>query len=381
MRTFLKILKFVLIFALAVSVSFVLGLTIGVLVKGGDVSFGVILSKIKGLSWEEVIGVPLVSVLSMLVGGALQIILHELGHLIGGLLSGYRFLSFQAMGIVLVNDGGKLRVKRFNMDGALGQCLMTPPDVPSDKMPVVVYNAGGVVMNVIATAICVTIMLCAKDLSPFAYIFFGVIALIGLYFIIVNGVPMCISGLPNDGYNMLKLRHNEKSREAFASVLRLCVLLSEGVRPRDIPLSIFQNPEEVDFSQPIQVNLLLGYASTLMDMGRYDESERIFLEIIEREKKIKIFVLESKCELSCLLMMRGETDEASSLIDEKELKMVKSMSGSMSSKQRYLFFRALHCEEDRKKAEEIYNTVDSRRNNYLIKGEVDMDLEMMRAQL
>lgn len=35
MRTFLKILKFVLIFALAVSVSFVLGLTIGVLVKGG----------------------------------------------------------------------------------------------------------------------------------------------------------------------------------------------------------------------------------------------------------------------------------------------------------------------------------------------------------
>lgn len=61
--------------------------------------------------------------------------------------------------------------------------------------------------------------------------------------------------------------------------------------------------------------------------------------------------------------------------------MVKSMSGSMSSKQRYLFFRALHCEEDRKKAEEIYNTVDSRRNNYLIKGEVDMDLEMMRAQL
>ena len=127
--------------------------------KGGDVSFGVILSKIKGLSWEEVIGVPLVSVLSMLVGGALQIILHELGHLIGGLLSGYRFLSFQAMGIVLVNDGGKLRVTRFNMDGALGQCLMTPPDVPSDKMPVVVYNAGGVVMNVIATAICVTIML------------------------------------------------------------------------------------------------------------------------------------------------------------------------------------------------------------------------------
>ncbi len=98
MRTFLKILKFVLIFALAVSVSFVLGLTIGVLVKGGDVSFGAILSKIKGLSWEEVIGVPLVSVLSMLVGGALQIILHELGHLIGGLLSGYRFLSFPGNG-------------------------------------------------------------------------------------------------------------------------------------------------------------------------------------------------------------------------------------------------------------------------------------------
>ena len=52
----------------------------------------------------------------------LQIVLHEAGHLVCGLMSGYRFVSFRVGSITLFKDGdGKLRFKRFKLAGTGGQ--------------------------------------------------------------------------------------------------------------------------------------------------------------------------------------------------------------------------------------------------------------------
>ena len=73
---------------------------------------------------------PLVFVLVFLIVISalyLQILLHEAGHLVFGLLTGYRFLSFRVGSLMLVREQGKLRLKSFSIAGTGGQCILIPP--------------------------------------------------------------------------------------------------------------------------------------------------------------------------------------------------------------------------------------------------------------
>ena len=57
------------------------------------------------------------------------IIIHEAGHLIFGLLTGYRFISFQVGKTLIQKPTNKpLRVKRIPFNGLGGQCLMIQKD-------------------------------------------------------------------------------------------------------------------------------------------------------------------------------------------------------------------------------------------------------------
>lgn len=84
--------------------------------------------------------------------GFLQILLHEGGHLVCGLLSGYRFVSYRIGSWMVQRENGVLRVHRFSLAGTAGQCLMTPPDITNWKMPYKLYNAGGVLDNLMLAA-------------------------------------------------------------------------------------------------------------------------------------------------------------------------------------------------------------------------------------
>ncbi len=67
----------------------------------------------------------------------LQIILHEAGHLLFGLLTGYRFSSFRIGSFMWILQDGKIRFKRFSLAGTGGQCLLLPPPMVDGKMPYV----------------------------------------------------------------------------------------------------------------------------------------------------------------------------------------------------------------------------------------------------
>lgn len=53
----------------------------------------------------------------MYVAMTVQIIIHEAGHLIFGLLSGYRFSSFRIFSFMWVKENGVIRFRRLNLAG------------------------------------------------------------------------------------------------------------------------------------------------------------------------------------------------------------------------------------------------------------------------
>lgn len=62
--------------------------------------------------------------IALCVAELIQIIFHEAGHLIFGLLTGYRFSSFRIVNLMWVKLDGRVQFRRLNFTGIGGQCLM-----------------------------------------------------------------------------------------------------------------------------------------------------------------------------------------------------------------------------------------------------------------
>ena len=73
------------------------------------------------------------------------ILIHELGHLIGGIVSGYHFLFLEVLGIMLERRNGKFKLKRVPMV-SLGQCIMYHENVDKCAIPLV---TGGIILNAV----------------------------------------------------------------------------------------------------------------------------------------------------------------------------------------------------------------------------------------
>lgn len=84
----------------------------------------------------------------LIIGFIVTVIIHELGHLVFGLITGYKFTSFKVF-FIKVYYKNKIKIK-FEKGNILihGQCLMRPTN-----RRYFLYNLGGVIFNYILTII------------------------------------------------------------------------------------------------------------------------------------------------------------------------------------------------------------------------------------
>ena len=163
----------------------------------GD-SFDGLHSKFAETGMLETVGISLLAILILLFSIFLQVLLHEGGHLVCGLATDYRFVSFRIFNLTFIRKDGKLCIKRFSLAGTGGQCLLTPPERPLEDIPTTLYNLGGVLANLL-TAILAFLPLLTVDGLPYLLKFFLLmLSLIGILLAGMNGIPMKMGGIGND---------------------------------------------------------------------------------------------------------------------------------------------------------------------------------------
>ena len=75
-------------------------------------------------------------VVSLYLSMFIHVLIHEGGHLVMGLATGYGFLSYRAGSHIWVKKENKIVHGRFQMPGTGGQCLLSPPKNPPGRRPV-----------------------------------------------------------------------------------------------------------------------------------------------------------------------------------------------------------------------------------------------------
>ena len=307
-----------------------------------------------------------------------HIIIHEGGHLVFGLLSGYRFSSFRIFSFMWVKEGERVKFKRHSIAGTGGQCLMSPPDIKNGEMPVVWYNLGGSLMNIIFSTvflICFFLLNSVSVLSGILLLF----ALLGYSLAILNGVPMRMGVLDNDGYNAISLTKDATAREAFWMQMKVVEETTNGVRLRDMPAEWFTVPTDDAMSNSMVAARGVFACNRLMDEERFAEADELMAHLLEIESGMvglhRSILICDRIYVELIHQNRRE------VVEEKLTKNLQSFMKTMKdtlSILRTQYAIALLYDGDQNKAETIKAQFEKRAKTYPYPHEIDSERDLMK---
>lgn len=271
----------------------------------------------------------LIVLIIIVISTYIQVIIHELGHLVFGLATGYKFMSLRIGSLTFIKEKDKIKLKKMKILGTGGQCLLSPPDLIDDKIPYFWYNAGGVIFNLFSTLIFGTLYLLFKDIHIISNLLFF-LALIGLICIINNGIPMQLPALDNDAQNILTLKRNPQCIKHFWVVLNFTYMVTQGKSIKDIDKSwieIEENAPINSFTNSIKA-LKINY---FLDQYDFEKAKILAKEMLENEGLLtQLEYLSIKSELIYCMLVTDVNYNIDELCSKKYKKLIKAMQGLIS---------------------------------------------------
>ena len=136
---------------------------------------------------------------AILISFIVQVLLHEIGHLIGGIITGWRFLFLQIYRLVLKKEDNKMRLTIVSDVGF--QCIMCPEMLNAKAF---LYTMGGCIINLF-TGVAGLIILIVIPISPLVWLYMWCFSVFGIGMYIMNGTAS-IKRVCNDKacYKLLK---------------------------------------------------------------------------------------------------------------------------------------------------------------------------------
>lgn len=306
-----------------------------------------------------------------------QIIIHETGHLVFGLLSGYSFSSFRIFSFIWVNDNGKLRLKRLSIAGTGGQCLMAPPDMMGGKIPVVLYNLGGSLMNMIAGCVFLLLFFIFARV-PFLSTLMLFFVIIGFIFAIMNGVPMRMGTVDNDGYNAFSLSRDPAAIRAFWMQMKVNEQISRGIRLKDMPDEWFAVPSDEAMKNSIVVVAGVFACNRLIDAQQFEEADKLMAHMLEIDSgMIGLYRGLMTCDRMYVeLIAKNRSSILNGMLDKEQKKIMKAMK-NFPAVLRTEYAYALLFEKDAIKADSIRTQFEKCAKTYPYPSDIQSERELI----
>lgn len=328
-------------------------------------------------AWLEFVGL-LVVILTFFITVIIQTFIHEMGHMVCGLISGYEFNSFRIFNIMIVKENGKLVRKKFSIAGTGGQCIMTPPETDGTS-PVALYNWGGCIVSGFASTISIAVSIICREkviLSTFLLIF----GIIGIYLAIINGVPL--KSLSNDGYNAVTLKKRLQTRIAFERSLIITKELLMGKRLKDMPSEYFDY--EIGKYELDDTILISAAGMTInyhIDCGNYDKVYELSKYLYDNVELIDLHKFVAVAELITSILVTGRDKSMVESILNKDNKKLLKIHEAQPSTHRVWYVYELLYNKNEEKANKHRENFDKLAEKYPYKVDLQNDIELMEYAL
>lgn len=315
--------------------------------------------------------------ISLYVALLFHIIIHEAGHLVFGLMTGYKFSSFRIASFMWLKESGKIKLKRVSIAGTAGQCLMAPPDMKDGRLPIVLYNLGGSFFNLITGVLFLSLFLFITDiplLSPILLIF----AIIGFMTAMINGIPMRMGTVDNDGYNAFALSKNKEAVEAFWMQLKVVEQTSKGIRLKDMPAEWFDIPTDESMKNSMVATRCVFACNRLMDEEKFEEADALMAHLLEIESGIvglhhDLLICD---RIYVELIRENRSDVIEGMLTKEQKQFMKAMK-RFPSVLRTQYALALLWEKNVSRAETIKRDFEKAVKSYPYPHEIEAERDLM----
>lgn len=325
-------------------------------------------------TWGKDISILFELFLSLFVCIYAQIFLHEVGRLIFGLLSGYRFRSFRVGSVIWIRTDKGIERKRIRVIGSAVQCLMSPPEGDEEKISCGWFLMGGVLMNLLSALVALALYCAFRSQEALAR-FLLTWTIIGTAMALVNGLPLRAGLDNNDGCTARAVCTSREAKHAFLTQVRLSGFLSSDKRIRDVPADIL--PEENDLSNHATAVLAPFHAKRLLDAHRFDEARAEIDRLLAADSTIADAELQLlACDRMYLAALNGETERLSELRTPARQRFLKQMRLSPSVL-RTEYACALLADRDSTKADAYLARFENAAKRYPYAGEIEGERELI----
>ncbi len=335
-------------------------------------------SETEGLSAKDSFIKFILLLAVMYLALTVQLIVHEAGHLVFGLLSGYKFKSFNVFGFVILKTNGKIRFCRENIAGMGGQCLMTPPEMKDGKIPVFIYNYGGAFLNLILSAVSLCLYLFMPHIE-FLSPFFLYLTVIGISFALANGIPFKGTLISNDGYNALSLGRDKDALRGLWLQLMINSLSSDGVALKDMPEEFFTVPTDEQMKNTMIAPIAVFASNRYTEQHRFEEADALMKRLLEMESGIvglhKNLMICDRLYIE--LISENRKDAVDAFLTKEEKNFMKSMK-TYPTVMRTEYAYALLCNEDEEKAEKIKAQFEKCAKHYPYEADIKTERTLMQ---
>ena len=307
-----------------------------------------------------------------------QVIIHEGGHLIAGLLSGYHFSSFRIGSFMWVKEGGRIHFRRHSLAGTGGQCLMIPPQMKDGSCPTTLYNLGGPLLNLISVPLF--LLLCAElsESSP-AALFFLMCAVAGACTGLTNGIPLSLGVIDNDGYNALEMRKDKAAQKAFWIQMSIVEQTSQGVRLKDMPSEWFTMPQDDEMKKNSIITAQAVFCENrLMDEMEFVRAKELIDELLSKDiRMVGIHRNLLICDRILLELLYDKNEEVLNDLYTKELKKFMKQMQKFPSVIRTEYALAALYEKDDAKAQKALERFEKCSKTHPYPTDIESERELL----
>lgn len=338
-------------------------------------------STAEGIDWGKMALAVGVTMVAFVVAVLAQLVLHEAGHLVAGLLTGYRFLSFRVFRLTLVKTDAGLRWKRFHIAGTGGQCIMElPADQEVETVPWFWYNAGGVAMNLAVAALSVVLLRWA-DPGLVGFAVLAMLAFVGLAMALMNCIPANVGGVSNDGHNIWMLWRRPGERRYFLRSLQIVGQMSRGLRMSEMPEAWTEDCPVSAASSYLELVSRTAYMSLLEDRRELTRAREVAEELMGLGDKLpQLLRMEVAGERVMLeLLTTGRQEVVEELWTKELARYTESGSRYSPIKCAVLYAVELLHNHDAARADTYKRQLETHQDDYTMPGEARTALMLIET--
>ncbi len=290
--------------------------------------------------------------IAIIIGFIFDVIIMEVGHIIGALIGGYRIVSVSFMWLTFRKEKGKLKILLSSFEGFTGETRIAPKKDNANPMP---YFWGGTILLLIILVFGVyfpALLNPEMNSDMRTYLKYGsyVISVVAGLLLIYNIIPLQLD-TKNDAMMMKQVTKNNV--DIFNKICLLQEKLINGEA-----LEIDETIIEIDYITA-QWNYYVYLSKTYQ--GKYQEAEAIIDQFIENSEKLPENIYQELISAKLFLLLFGKGKDTAveyfKSLSQNERKLIVE-TNSIEGTRNYFAIQALLIEnkEDSESAHKKYRS-------------------------